>query len=172
MTILYKQGNLISMLQNNEIQVLIHGCNAFCNMGAGIARHIKRAFPLAEQADNQTIRGSKAKIGSYSYAEVFSGAYVVNAYTQYSYGGMQDNFEYAVFTKLLQSIINDDKFKDKTIGIPLIGCGLAGGDIKKIIPTMVTELKNHNKDVYIVEIDEQTFLQHKLFIDETIKSIS
>ena len=35
------QGNLIALADAGQIDVLIHGCNCFCTMGAGIAKDIK-----------------------------------------------------------------------------------------------------------------------------------
>ena len=38
------QGNLIHLAQNGEFDLIVHGCNCFCTMGAGIAKGIKAAF--------------------------------------------------------------------------------------------------------------------------------
>ena len=34
------EGNLLDMAVNGDFDVIIHGCNCFCNMGAGIALQI------------------------------------------------------------------------------------------------------------------------------------
>ena len=38
------QGNLIHLVQNGEFDLIVHGCNWICTMGAGIAKEIKSAF--------------------------------------------------------------------------------------------------------------------------------
>lgn len=151
MNIIY--GNLIDLFENNEIEVLIHGCNCFHTMGAGIAKTIKENYPKAYVADKKTPYGSKEKLGTYSVAELIinnNKQYIVNAYTQFNYGRNKDNFSYETFPALLQKINKD--FSGKKIGLPLIGCGLAGGNETKILQM----IKDHLTEVEysIVEIDK------------------
>ena len=37
-------GNLITLAKKGEFDVIAHGCNCFCTMGAGIAPHMAREF--------------------------------------------------------------------------------------------------------------------------------
>jgi O-acetyl-ADP-ribose deacetylase (regulator of RNase III) len=48
-------GNLIKHALEGKFDVVIHGCNCSCTMGAGIAKSIKDQFPEAYQADLITI---------------------------------------------------------------------------------------------------------------------
>ena len=41
------KGDLIKLAIKGDFDVIIHGCNCFCTMGAGIAKSIKTAFPEA-----------------------------------------------------------------------------------------------------------------------------
>lgn len=152
-------GNLIEMLKNGEIDVLIHGCNCWHTMGAGIAKHIKTNFPQAYEADKQTSYGDKNKLGTYSQATFdIQGrkVTVINAYTQFNMGGGVDHFSYETFTKLLQNIKKN--YGDKKIGLPLIGCGLAGGDEQRIL-SMIEE-HFEGIDYKLVEIDTNRKLQY------------
>lgn len=145
-------GNLIEKAKNGEFDVIIHGANSFHTMGAGIAKHIKTNFPEAYEADKKTGYGDKNKVGTFSEATVQINGHtltVINAYTQYRYGTDKDNFEYQSFPSLLQSI--KAKYGDKRIGIPLIGCGLAGGDEGRILKMIQDNLKG--VDYKLVEID-------------------
>ena len=82
------KGNLITLAKNGEFDVIIHGCNCFCTMGAGIAKTIKEEFPEAYQADLATNNGDKSKLGEISVAKVNEGALiVVNGYTQFNWKG-------------------------------------------------------------------------------------
>ena len=56
-----KQGNLIELGLDGQFDVIVHGCSCFCEMGAGIAKAIRRAFPKACQADQQTEPGDRSK---------------------------------------------------------------------------------------------------------------
>jgi O-acetyl-ADP-ribose deacetylase (regulator of RNase III) len=120
-------GDIITQALNHKFDIIVHGCNCMCTMGAGVAKLIKKYFPEAYQADLKTKRGDIEKLGSYSKAES-KGITIINAYTQYYYGNANNippvNYEAikTVFKKL-----NID-FKGETVGIPKIGSGLAGGN--------------------------------------------
>ena len=91
------KGDLIKLALNGEFDVIVHGCNCFCTMGKGIALTIKNVFPEAYQADLKTNKGDKQKLGKYSYAKLQRNGYqitVINAYTQYHYGGRGDKADY------------------------------------------------------------------------------
>ena len=53
------EGNLIKLATCGRFDIIIHGCNCFCNMNAGFAKSIKFNFPEAYLADAQTIKGKK-----------------------------------------------------------------------------------------------------------------
>lgn len=79
-------GDLIKLALAGEFDVIIHGCNCQCAMGAGIAKTIRDVFPEAYQADLATVKGSRTKLGTYSCAAVQRGGTtitIVNGYTQY-----------------------------------------------------------------------------------------
>jgi len=127
------KGDLIQLALSGKFDVIIHGCNCFCSMGAGIARQIRETFPLAFQADFETESGDKNKLGSYSKAVVkISQAplTIVNGYTQYQYSGAQMLADYDAIATLFSRVKMD--FSGKKIGYPKIGAGLAGGDWKRI----------------------------------------
>jgi type IV secretory pathway TrbL component len=65
-----EKGDLIQKARAGEFDVIVHGCNCFCTMGAGIAKTIKQVFPAAYQADLATTAGDQAKLGTYSAAQV------------------------------------------------------------------------------------------------------
>ncbi len=118
-------GDLLEFAINGNFDVIIHGCNCFCSMGAGIARSIAERFPEAYIADQRTIIGDRSKLGTYTSVTI-NNLKIINAYTQYDCGGPKPidyNAVETVFTKL-----NYDLAPALKIGIPLIGAGLAGGD--------------------------------------------
>lgn len=143
-------GNLIDMALEGHFDVIAHGANCFCTMGAGIAKEIKERIPDAWFADQQTSKGSIMKLGCYTFAdlEVNNRGWVriINAYTQYKYGknhkdGIEQPVDYEAITLVMRKINHD--YKGKLIGLPKIGAGLAGGDwnrIKKIIETELTDV--------------------------------
>src|SRR6476660_740589 len=91
-------GDLIQLAQNNEFDLIVHGCNCFCTMGAGIAKGIKAAFPAAFEADQASARGDRAKLGTCTSATIERkgmSLVVVNAYTQFDWRGSGPKVDYA-----------------------------------------------------------------------------
>ncbi len=135
-------GDLLKHFEMGKFDVMVHGCNCFHTMGAGIARQIKSNYPDAFKADLDTVKGDRAKLGTYSVCKIkSSNRFIVNAYTQYLYGrGLQVDYD---AVKQVFELIDRD-FQGKVIGIPQIGAGLAGGDwakIRDIIESVTTN--NH-----------------------------
>jgi len=147
------KGDLISLAKEGEFDIIVQGCNCFCTMGKGLAPQIKETFPGAWKADLATIKGDMKKLGnySYSYEKVKDGKLlvVINAYTQYRYnkkGEKNLHLDYDALTIVLKKI--NSVFAGKSIGVPLIGAGLAGGNWARIRITIIEQLKD--MDVTIV----------------------
>lgn len=127
------KGDLLQLADAGEFDAIIHGCNCFCAMGAGIALQIKTKYPAASEADKNTIQGHKGKLGTYTSAQV-GDLTIINAYTQYMPGLNDLKENYSAIHNVMKKIAVD--FQGKRIGLPFIGAGLAGGDwniIKDII---------------------------------------
>lgn len=127
------KGDLIKLGKEGHFDVIVHGCNCFCTMGAGIAATVKKEFPEAWLADKMSMTGDKLKLGNYTSANFKIGDHtltVVNAYTQYQPAGDGPQIDYDALREVFY-LINRD-FSGKRIGYPAIGAGLAGGDWDKI----------------------------------------
>jgi len=142
------KGNLITLAKQKQFDVILHGCNCFCNFGAGIALTIKNEFPKAYRADCKTIKGDKSKLGSYSLANIDKHELtIVNCYTQYHWNGKHSKTNYTAIENCLIAVAKE--FGNMRIGIPKIGAGLGGGDWRYIS----TLIDKHLKDVTYVEYD-------------------
>lgn len=123
------KGDLVKLALDGEFDVIVHGCNCFHTMGAGIAKTIAQKFPEASEADKETGYGDKSKLGTISTCSVqrenasFS---IVNAYTQFHWRGRNRKVDYDAIKNCFELIA--DKYSSARIGYPLIGAGLAGGD--------------------------------------------
>lgn len=127
------EGDLIALALQGEFDVIIHGCNCFCSMGAGIAHSIQLQFPEAYAADLMTTKGDRNKLGYFSSATVQENGNsitIVNGYTQFQYSGSLPLVDYDAVKNLFRRIKKE--FSGKRIGYPKIGAGLAGGDWGKI----------------------------------------
>jgi len=146
------EGDLITLTLEGSFDVIIHGCNCFCTMGAGVAFSIQEEFPEAYAADLVTIKGDRNKLGDFSSATVIRDGHeitIINGYTQYHFHGDTVLVDYDAI-RLLFSIIKQ-QFSGKRIGYPKIGAGLAGGDWNKISEIIQEELagENHTLVLYI-----------------------
>lgn len=145
------KSDLIKLALNNEFEIIAHSCNCFNCHGAGIAKQISITFSEASQVDNKTKRGDKNKLGGISYTTNTS-PIVVNLYSQFDTRNKfnktplnYDALEKSLI-KLKEFAISNNLTK---IGIPLIGCGLAGGNIEKVLQIVLTVF-NNKSDLTIV----------------------
>lgn len=136
------KGDLIALAKSGQFNVIVHGCNCFCTMGAGIAKQIRDQFPEAYQADLKTNRGDKEKLGSYSLATVQQNNHavtIVNAYTQFDFSGPGILANYTAIKRIFNRI--KIQFTGQRIGYPKIGAGLAKGDWRVIAHIIDKALK-------------------------------
>lgn len=142
----YVEGDLVKTAPNYDL--IVHGCNCQCVMGGGIAKQIKKAYPEAYLVDTMTKKGDKSKLGTIS---VYDGedVKIINAYTQFDYKWDEDNppVDYDAIRSCMKLI--KERYSGKKIGLPKIGCGLAGGDWDKVEAIIEEELEGEN--VIIVE---------------------
>jgi len=169
----YRDGDLIELAKEGHFDVITHGCNCFCTMGAGIAPQMARAFgcdifkmeapeyrgdinklgTIDYEVQNIIIKKSVNLLGETIMSPDFGGhdLIVVNSYTQYRYGknhadGDKMPVDYFAIAMCMKKI--NHLFKGKTIGLPKIGAGLAGGDWNQIEKIINHEL--NAMDVWVV----------------------
>lgn len=114
--------------------IVVHGCNCFNNMGAGLAKTIAKEWPAADAIDKTTPKGEKSKLGNYSFANVDGRVVIINLYTQYHYGkGLQLSYP-ALEAGLMMVVDQSNATYDTPIYLipKYIGCGHAGGDYDKV----------------------------------------
>lgn len=168
------KGDLIELTKSGEFDVITHGCNCFCTMGAGIAPQIAKVFGVNSfPLEMEKYKGDINKLGQIDYKKLYledtgrwtpypdeNGEWVdvivtiVNSYTQYKYGtnhldGDKKPLDYDALTLCLRKI--NRKFKGLHVGLPQIGCGLAGGDWNIVKGIIQKELKDCQVTVVIYE---------------------
>lgn len=149
MPVKFIKGNLITMAKNKEFDVIVHGCNCFHTMGAGIAKQIAKEFPYAFEADKRDgACGDLCKLGTYSVGYQSGEPIVVNAYTQFKLG---PNFNRDAFRTILWKIsMWNGPLK---IGFPMIGAGLGKGDPDKIISDFIEYGNRASTEWTVVEYE-------------------
>ena len=144
------------MFGDSAYDVLIHGCNCFNTMGAGVAALVKKYYPAAADVDRATEMGNPEKLGSFTFATVqhvfqsiapLKEIAVVNAYTQYQPGR---NYDYTAIHNALTKV-NDFFPKEMVFGLPKIGAGIAGGDWETIKEIMEKVFVDRLAIVYYID---------------------
>ena len=145
------QGDLIKLALEGQFDVIAHGCNCFCTMGAGLAPQMAKAFNCDKYTlEDSKYRGDINKLGQIEYGYIplrkFKiDLYAVNCYTQYGFGSNHEEgtvapVVYEAITLCMRKI--NHIFKGKRIGLPLLGCHLAGGDWNIVKQIFQDELKD------------------------------
>ena len=170
-----RKGNLLDLAESGDYDYIMHGCNCFHAMGSGIAGSIAWRYPIVAEVDRRlTYKGGPGKLGDYTeqlvttrrmlvpgeplswqddypltpkYKEITldSPFTVINLYTQFNPGPdfIPSIFPYAI------GKINED-FSGKTIGIPMLGAGIGGGNWQEIMLVLLNEAPDINWEVCVL----------------------
>ena len=177
------KGDLIKLSLEGSFDVICHGTNCFNTQGKGIALQMKKTFGTDTfKLEAPIYKGDINKLGQIDYMNYelkMSGCFredyvgvvthdlgnqltVVNAYTQYGPG---PNLDYNALRLCLRKI--NHKFMGKHIGLPLIGCGIAGGiwDINEF------GIKDAESSRKYVQLQQKGFKDVKTIIQEELKDV-
>jgi O-acetyl-ADP-ribose deacetylase (regulator of RNase III) len=151
------EGDLLGLAVQGRFDVVVHGANCQCVMRAGIAKSIRALFPEANEADDATRKGDRAKLGSISVAEVVRGSvhfHVVNAYTQFDYRGPGTRVDYDAVRAAMKLV--KQRFPGRRIGYPRIGAGLGRGDWARLAQIIDEELldEDHTLVEFVARRDQ------------------
>lgn len=168
---MYKEieGDLITLAKEGNFNVITHGCNCFCTMGAGIAPKMADEFGCdTYHLESPEYQGDINKLGCIDWEELMIREdgkvikakqnyelpilIVVNAYTQYGFGknhlnGSEQPLDYEALILCMRKL--NKTFTGLDIGLPQIGCGLAGGNWDKVKQIIQKELKDCNVTIVI-----------------------
>ena len=152
------EGDLFKQVLDGEYDVVGHGTNCQCTAPyGGIAAIFEKLFTISDmEGENIMYRGKYNKMASVGMKKVYfhevtnqmiqqvdyntsliqqmyRPLVIANCYTQYNPGPDLDVIALIMCLKKLNFYCKSENLK---LGIPLIGCGIAGGDPKVIIPYM------------------------------------
>lgn len=159
------KGDMVAHLKSEDrLDAYAHQCNCFCRMGRGIAPQLARAVPGLRNADDKTVPGDRNKLGRFTFA-TYKSSMVFNLYGQYHWQKFQvapgRNTDYTALENGLVAIreaLHQEQYtkgitQQMTLGLPLIGCGLAGGDWSGTVLPMIKEVfGNSGVDVTIFKL--------------------
>jgi len=145
-------GDLLQLALAGRFDVIIHGCNCQCTMGAGIAKQIKAQFPEAYKADLETVKGAEEKLGAISTARIKRGDIefvIINGYTQRHWRGQGVKADYVAIRSVMRQVKMN--FSGCRIGYPQIGAGLAGGNWSEISAIIERELQGEDHTLVLFQ---------------------
>jgi O-acetyl-ADP-ribose deacetylase (regulator of RNase III) len=155
MKIRYVEGDIFA----GPEPVLVHGCNAFGKMGAGIALQVKRRYPEAFRAYRAAFESlddpaAGLPLGSTTWIRAADGRLIVNAVTQRDYGRAKgrvyvDYEAVRTVLRVIDSRARSDGFE--AVAFPLIGAGLAGGSWTIISQMIEAEAQAFEPVVYLFD---------------------
>lgn len=140
-------GDLIDLAKSNHFGIIAHGCNCMNNQGKGIAKRMAQEFGTDNfPLEQDRYYGDYNKMGCIDakaivdYGDIFV---VVNCYTQYRPGqpGLYGiPLDYDALALCMRKIAYE--YAQGYIGLPMIGCGLAGGNWNNVEKILRRELKD------------------------------
>lgn len=148
----YKKGDVIQALIDSEIQCMAHGVNCQGGFGSGIAGQLAERIPYARERYIEKHLLEGWSLGEVQETISKEGLIVLNCATQYTYGRSPQRYVnydsiYIVLDKLKKYCENNDR----SLGLPRIGCGLAGGNWNIVDSMLNAVFKNSFVDVTVYE---------------------
>ena len=146
--ILYKQGNILSPVEEDKITIICHQVNCKGIMGAGLAKQIRSRWPEVYNRYRHFCydRLSGGILGHCQLVKADSCTWVANLFGQLSYGTDKKQTDYDALERALNTlrlqIVQNKQFSDVTVRIPYnMGCGLAGGNWN-VVNSIITNIFN------------------------------
>ena len=131
--------------------IIVHQVNCLGAMGAGLALHIKRKYPLSfkKYHDACVAHRPEALLGKTQMLKMEDGKIICNMFSQLKYGKGAKHTDYEAMTICFDKIYRYAKLNGLTVAIPYnIGCGLGGGNW----PIVLNIISKRFKDRSIVKI--------------------
>jgi O-acetyl-ADP-ribose deacetylase (regulator of RNase III) len=156
---IYERGDIIELADQGRFDILVHGCNCFHRMRAGVAKQVSNRWPGAARVDiKETSFADRAKLGTFTVHKAETRTrrpiLILNLYTQFDYG--YDGKVYVDYDAVSRGFkLINQTWRGVRIGIPLIGCGLAGGDWGEVWPRIMWEQHVANR-LIVVDYQDPT----------------
>lgn len=156
------KGNLF----DTKCQIIAHGVNCRGAFGSGVAGQIAKRFPQARLCYMTKHYHQGWELGQVQYVDInyalnekinqhmpdFGSTLVIaNMATQFTYGKTGVHINYDAVEQCLTGVINFADSNNWNIAMPWVGCGLAGGDKKKVLEILNKCLVNFNVLVEVWE---------------------
>lgn len=141
----YKKGDLLEA----EEDIIAHGVNCVGGFGSGVAGQIAKQFPFIKSCYLEKYRFEGFELGEIQIIECSKT--FINCATQKEYLPRdQCHANYIAIRDCMNKVKCYAFLKNKSIAIPKIGCGLAGGDWNIVKPILEEVFNDFDVTVYEV----------------------
>lgn len=146
-----------SNILDTDCDIIGHGVNCQNVMGSGIARALFEKWPEVKEQYHMAFEIMPDQFPEqylgYMQPVELDGIVVVNLFTQQNFGN--DGQVYLSYNALKQALHGLKEYCHswgyKTIALPKIGCGLAGGNWDKVKPIIEEILEDFTVKVYYLD---------------------
>ena len=140
----YIKGDLFKAEQD----ILAHGCNCVGGFGSGVSGVMAKLHPKAKEKYLEKFNTEGWKLGDIQLVES-NGKIIANCATQQKYFPRNIvNADYPAIEICMLKLYKLCKHTNKTLAIPKIGAGLAGGDWNKIEAILKEVFEDIDVNVY------------------------
>lgn len=159
-------GNIIH-IQGDVVKchhgIICHSVNALGAYNAGVAKQIRAAFPHAYDAYMYKYRRTgwftgdvqfvdPPKLASDPSKHIYD-TIIANCCTQQYYGRDRDYNDYGAFPIVFHNVLKyAQELGLKSIALPRMGAGLAGGDWTRIETILRDAIAGYNVDAYVYNL--------------------
>lgn len=121
----YKHGNLMHFTED----AFGHGCNCQKRMASGVAAAVRQNYFEMVQLDLDSPLTPQERLGTHQLVPLSNGKVGFNIYSQFMYGRDRVHVDYDALEHGVRGACNElIKHGKRTLALPKIGCGLAGGN--------------------------------------------
>lgn len=152
---------IIGDITETELKYIAHGVNCQNKMGSGVAKALFTAIPAVKREYHDYCRYDKPEdlLGRVNIVPDYLSSRditVFNMFTQLNYGYDGNKYvNYGAIVRCFDQLANKIKWmKGKTIAIPKIGCGLAGGDWN-IVEQLINDTVGDELEIWVYELEEK-----------------
>lgn len=147
---------IVGDITETELKYIAHGCNCQNKMGSGVAKALYTKFPEVKRRYHDACAffvNDFNMLGQVSTASVGNGIYVFNCYTQLNFGYDGKKYvNYGAVAKCFERLAKE--LEGKTIAIPKIGCGLAGGNWT-FMEQLINDTVGDKLEIWVYELEEK-----------------
>jgi O-acetyl-ADP-ribose deacetylase (regulator of RNase III) len=151
MALTIKKGCLIEGFEAGEVEAIGHQANCQNTMNSGVAKALRVKWPQVYEADCQTIKGDRDKLGSLSMTLCEHGP-IFNLYGQYIYG-YDRSVQYTDLDALDKALgvmrLFIDAGEHKSVGFPKLGTDRGGAKWVDVEALIVKHFAGIDVTIYV-----------------------